>query len=177
MNPQLLVEGGAEGADYIARMWAVEHNIPEQVFFARWKEEGTSAGPKRNQRMLAYLLTVACDYDVSILAMPGGAGTADMVRQGQQGDVPVFGPEHGSFYADEPYNVLTWKMLSLRALNNFYELKAQPLKRALKDVVEQTQNDETYSGRRVPPARWNEAKRSLDFLQQQLLYEEQDVPF
>lgn len=178
MDIAALTEGGATGADEIARLWALEFKVPNQTFFASWDTEGKAAGPLRNQRMLSYLLAIACDYNISILAMPGGAGTADMVHRGRMMDVPIFGPEHGNCYnAYEPYTQLTWRMLSLRALNNFYATKAAPLKAALKEAVEFTQNDETYGGRRVPPAMWTAAKKLLDPGQQIQVYEDQDVPF
>lgn len=48
----MLIVGGAEGADEIARQWAVERKVDHQVYYAKWAIDGRSAGPIRNRRML-----------------------------------------------------------------------------------------------------------------------------
>lgn len=67
-----IVQGGAKGADNLARRWAKEHNITLREFQANW-EIGKHAGPQRNERM-------ACYADACI-AFPGGRGTDDMMER------------------------------------------------------------------------------------------------
>lgn len=47
-----VIEGGAPGADYIAREWAEDHADEHLQFPANWDEYGKRAGPIRNQQML-----------------------------------------------------------------------------------------------------------------------------
>jgi predicted NAD-dependent protein-ADP-ribosyltransferase YbiA (DUF1768 family) len=66
----LLIHGGARGADSVADSWALDRGIKTHVFTARW-EDGKAAGPKRNSRMLN-------SYPAATLvSFPGGAGTRD----------------------------------------------------------------------------------------------------
>jgi hypothetical protein len=70
-----LLVGDAEGADIRAEQWAIKRRIHHRVFRALWSEQGKSAGPKRNQRLLDEGLPEL------LVAFPGGRGTADMVRR------------------------------------------------------------------------------------------------
>lgn len=45
---QLVVSGGAKGADELGERWANENNIPTLIFYADWKKHGKSAGFIRN---------------------------------------------------------------------------------------------------------------------------------
>lgn len=72
-----IVCGGARGADMLAYNWAMRNCIPVSVYPANWDVHGKSAGPKRNQQMLEW------EAPDVVLAFPGGAGTADMVRRAQ----------------------------------------------------------------------------------------------
>ena len=78
-----LVHGDARGADRLAGAWARNHGIPVKAFPAEWIAHGWSAGPRRNQQMLD---SVRVDY---VVAFPGSAGTADMVRRAEAYDIPV----------------------------------------------------------------------------------------
>lgn len=82
----LLLHGGADGADSIAGSWALYHARPPvrvRVFDAEWAKYGTKAGPIRNRRMLE-------DGEPELLvAFPGGFGTTDCVRQARQMGIPV----------------------------------------------------------------------------------------
>jgi len=70
-----IIEGGATGADSLAREWAqlCYHGLVTVV--ADWQSHGRAAGPIRNQQMLT-----SAKPDL-VLAFPGGRGTADMVRR------------------------------------------------------------------------------------------------
>lgn len=81
-----VVTGGAKGADDIAAAWAKHRGINgavERVTAQEWKERGRAAGPIRNRRMLH---KYAPDL---VVAFPGHAGTADMVKQAKKANVMV----------------------------------------------------------------------------------------
>ena len=48
-NIELLVSGGAKGADSLGESWAKEKNVPTLIFKPEWDKYGRSAGFKRNQ--------------------------------------------------------------------------------------------------------------------------------
>lgn len=83
----LLIEGGAPGADFMARKFAEWQNIPVQTFEAEWERYGKSAGPRRNERMLSE------GKPDLVVAFEGGKGTADMVRRARAADVEVLQAE------------------------------------------------------------------------------------
>lgn len=84
-----VIEGGARGADALARRWAENVGaVPVDTFEADWEAHGTFAGPMRNQRMLDEGLP-----DL-VIAFPGGRGTADMVRKARKAGVQVVEISH-----------------------------------------------------------------------------------
>jgi|SRR5215207_772084 len=78
-----VINGGASGADFLAKVWARENDIPFTIFRANWKQYGRLAGPIRNEQMLKI------GKPELVVAFPGGKGTADMVRQAKAARVPV----------------------------------------------------------------------------------------
>jgi hypothetical protein len=84
-TPSIIIEGGARGADGLARTWAIENGVPYAEVPALWGTYGKSAGHRRNAAMLL-LNPGYC------LALPGGRGTADMVRKCKAAGVPVWEP-------------------------------------------------------------------------------------
>ena len=70
-----IIEGGASGADSLARTWAYMNRVACITVPADWAEHGKAAGPIRNQQMIDLHKP-----DV-VVAFPGGRGTADMVRR------------------------------------------------------------------------------------------------
>lgn len=78
-----LIQGGAQGVDEMAGIWAAANGLPVAVFRPDWRKHGRAAGPLRNQRMLD-----EGKPDV-VIAFPGGRGTADMVRRAKAAGVPV----------------------------------------------------------------------------------------
>ncbi len=81
-----IIQGGAEGADALAREWAQDRCVPFTTFPANWRKFGKRAGPIRNENMLA-----ESDPHV-VVAFPGGKGTADMIRRSVAVGVPVEQP-------------------------------------------------------------------------------------
>mgnify|MGYP001076257689 CR=1 FL=1 len=84
-TPEIIIEGGARGADSLAKSWALENNVHYAEVPALWKKRGKAAGSERN----AAMLLLKPEY---CLAMPGGAGTADMVRRCRALNIPVWEP-------------------------------------------------------------------------------------
>lgn len=79
-----VIQGGATGADAIARDWTYGlDGVTIVTVPANWHKHGKSAGPIRNQLMLDQ-----CNPDL-VLAFPGGKGTAHMMRIARKASVPV----------------------------------------------------------------------------------------
>lgn len=47
-----IVQGGATGADLLAKEWAISRKLQCETFYADWRGQGDAAGPIRNKRML-----------------------------------------------------------------------------------------------------------------------------
>lgn len=83
-----LIHGAARGADSLADEWAEARLLEIWRFPAKWGEEGRAAGHLRNQRMLDV------GQPQGVVAFPGGAGTADMVRRATSAGIPVMEVRH-----------------------------------------------------------------------------------
>lgn len=83
MAPQVIITGGAGGADSVAVGYAMRMRIPYWVFPANWYAHGKAAGPKRNQSMIDLAQPSA------VLAAPGGVGTADMLRRAEAAGIKI----------------------------------------------------------------------------------------
>lgn len=83
-NITCVISGCARGADSIGEHWADSLGIPVARFPARWEVHGKSAGPIRNGQMISEGRAEA------VFAFPGGAGTANMVRQAKAADLKVW---------------------------------------------------------------------------------------
>lgn len=86
---EVVIHGGATGADSLAGEWAEARGIPCMVFEVtreQWRELGRIAGPLRNSRMLR-----EAEPD-GVVAFPGGRGTADMIRQAESWGLSVWQP-------------------------------------------------------------------------------------
>ena len=79
-----LMQGGAAGADKMASEWATtKPEIKRYVCHAEWSKYGRGAGPRRNARMLEWKPDL-------VIAFPGGAGTANMVKQARTAGTEVY---------------------------------------------------------------------------------------
>lgn len=76
-----IIQGGAPGADKLAREWARERNIKINTFYAQWIKYGLAAGPIRNQQMLDE------GKPNLVIAFPGGKGTANMIELAKKAGV------------------------------------------------------------------------------------------
>ena len=82
-----LVVGGAPGVDAEADEWAREHDIPIMTFRADWKM-GKAAGPFRNRKMAEYAAEDPAGG--ALVALYGGDGTRDMIRQAVKRGLRVY---------------------------------------------------------------------------------------
>lgn len=78
-----VIHGNAQGADYLAGVWARQNKVTVYEYSADWATHGKAAGPIRNAQMLE-----VGKPDI-VIAFPGGAGTADMVLKAKRAGVPV----------------------------------------------------------------------------------------
>lgn len=78
----IIIEGGATGADALARAWGRSRGVHVATMHALWETSGRGAGPRRNAAMLSL-------DPKGVLAFPGGRGTANMVQQAKDAGVKV----------------------------------------------------------------------------------------
>jgi len=78
----VIINGGAKGADAFSYLWAIENNIKVDTFNADWKLYGRAAGIKRNQQM------IEANPDL-VVAFAGGKGTADMIDRCQRNGIKL----------------------------------------------------------------------------------------
>lgn len=79
---ELLVHGGASGADTLADKWARSRGVHVAVINALWDKYWRAAGSMRNEIMALVKPTVC-------VAFPGNSGTADMVKRCKKYTIPV----------------------------------------------------------------------------------------
>lgn len=77
LNPDIVVHGGASGADKLAGEWAEENGKEERIYYAKWGLHGKAAGPMRNKEMLEKEI----EGLNGVIAFPGGRGTQDMINR------------------------------------------------------------------------------------------------
>ena len=80
---EVVITGGAHGADTMAHDWAISRDIAVEVYMAEWDRLGRKAGPIRNQRMLQE------GKPDLVIAFPGGRGTANMIGQARAAGVEI----------------------------------------------------------------------------------------
>lgn len=83
MRDDVVIHGGARGADSFAHFWSNVNNVSQEVYRADWNKYGKSAGYIRNKQMLD---EGKPDY---VIAFPGGKGTAMMIRLAKKAGVEV----------------------------------------------------------------------------------------
>ena len=86
-----LLHGGARGADRTIGRAAFRLGWPVEVLPADWRRHGRAAGPIRNRELLELaisraeaLSSAAAPVSVLVVAFPGGAGTASLVREARR---------------------------------------------------------------------------------------------
>lgn len=79
---RVLIQGGATGADWCAKVWAEHYGIHVAEIRAQWKKYGNGAGPLRNAAMLVLQPDL-------VVAFPGGRGTESMCGLAEKAGIPV----------------------------------------------------------------------------------------
>ena len=74
MKVTRLIQGGATGADALAREWAQAMKVECITVNADWERHGRAAGPIRNEEMIIQY------PDAIVVAFPGGSGTKSCVK-------------------------------------------------------------------------------------------------
>jgi predicted Rossmann-fold nucleotide-binding protein len=87
----LLLHGGARGADAAIGRAANQLGWSSAVMPAQWELHGRAAGPIRNRELLEQAIAKAMAHtspgsiaSVLVVAFPGGAGTASLVREARR---------------------------------------------------------------------------------------------
>lgn len=80
---EVVIDGGAKGADTLASKWAIINGIPSVTYCADWTTHGKAAGFIRNKLMLDN------GKPDLVIAFPGGKGTANMVELATKANIPV----------------------------------------------------------------------------------------
>lgn len=82
-KPDLVVSGGARGADTMGERWAREHKIPVTIFKPDWKLHGKKAGILRNADIIKEA--------THVLAFPSksGRGTQNSIKRARDADMPL----------------------------------------------------------------------------------------
>ena len=87
----LLLHGGARGADAAIGRAAQQLGWSSAVMPAQWERHGRAAGPIRNRELLQQAIAKAvahsspgCLTSVLVVAFPGGAGTASLMREARR---------------------------------------------------------------------------------------------
>lgn len=79
----LVITGGARGADTLADEWAQRRGKARAIFPANWDGEGKSAGHRRNARMLEI------GKPHRVIAFRGGTGTHNMIERARKHGIRV----------------------------------------------------------------------------------------
>lgn len=83
MPAVVIISGMAKGADTLAIEWAIVNWCTWEEYPADWETYGKAAGHIRNQQMIDE------GKPNLIVALPGGRGTADMIRRGKKAGVEI----------------------------------------------------------------------------------------
>ena len=80
---QLIVSGGASGADSLAEYFADEYKIPIKIFYPDWRCYGKRAGILRNSDIV--------NSSTHLIAFPSreGKGTQDSISKALKRKIPV----------------------------------------------------------------------------------------
>jgi UDP-N-acetylmuramoylalanine-D-glutamate ligase len=79
----VIIQGGAKGADFLAKVWAHKYNLECVEYQPDWDKHKKAAGIIRNKEMLE-----SGKPDV-VIAFPGGSGTANMIDIAKKAGIRV----------------------------------------------------------------------------------------
>lgn len=96
----VLINGLANGADSLCRLWAIQNNVEPMDFPAKWDDLDAEGAVIRTRRdgskynMAAGFIRNQAMIDVGkpsiLVAFPGGRGTLDMVNRCRKAMLPIF---------------------------------------------------------------------------------------
>lgn len=86
LAPTEICQGGALGADFLAKSWAKIRGVPCSEFKADWNSYGRAAGPIRNELMID-----SFKPDL-VVAFKGGNGTRGMLGLARKRGVEIIEP-------------------------------------------------------------------------------------
>lgn len=85
----LVMHGGTNGADWLAKYWADGMSIPKEEYKdPRWLGTSRNVGNRKNHFMLK-----ESKPDI-VVAFPGGKNTADMIKQAKKAGIKVIEVEN-----------------------------------------------------------------------------------
>jgi hypothetical protein len=79
----IIIQGGARGADFLAKHYACQNNLNLITFNANWDKYGKAAGHIRNKQMLEE------GKPNLVIAFPGGRGTLNMIQQTKKAGIQL----------------------------------------------------------------------------------------
>lgn len=82
--PDVVLSGGAKGADELGELWATENKIPIEQYLADWNKYGKSAGYRRNIEMAKNANSLIALWDGK------SKGTKHMIDIAQKQGLHVF---------------------------------------------------------------------------------------
>lgn len=84
MRISVVLSGGARGVDSLAEKWAIESDIPVELYKPDWKRYGRGAGLRRNIQMLENAEALIAVWDGR------SKGTAHTIRQAEKRGLKVY---------------------------------------------------------------------------------------
>lgn len=77
----VVVSGGARGADNIGEQWAISNGVDLIIMPANWKKYGKAAGYERNEKMIHHIMTAYRYEEPLVLALWDGEsrGTKNII--------------------------------------------------------------------------------------------------
>jgi len=79
----LIISGGASGADKLGKLFAEQNNLPYKEFLPNWQERGKIAGLERNTQIVD-----ACDILIAFWDLVS-RGTKDSINKALKSGKPV----------------------------------------------------------------------------------------
>jgi hypothetical protein len=84
-TPNLIVSGGATGADTLAEIYAKEKKIETKIFLPDWKKYGKSAGPLRNKQIVT-----EATHLIAFRTSVNSIGTNNSIKLATNKEIPIW---------------------------------------------------------------------------------------
>lgn len=83
-KPELIISGGATGADTFAEKYAKKNDIPTKIFLPDWHTFGKSAGPMRNKEIVNL-----ANFMIAFRTTPDSIGTNNSIGLAIKKKIPI----------------------------------------------------------------------------------------